>query len=162
MTIWKRMVFFLAYNEAMNIKHKVMVFIARSKGDNYEWFTRHNTPSPEHGGDRWYVVTGNVDLGETLEHAVLREVQEETAISSHTKLIQLPLINSYVSNKDHKTVIEEQAYLFVTDYNDQIVLNEESDDFCWLSLDDFVAKIWWPKDKNKLKDVLATALTNKK
>lgn len=146
----------------MNTRQKVMVFVARAKGSSYEWLARHNAPNPEHGGERWYVVTGNVEPGETLEQAALREVQEETAISSHTKLLQLPISNTYISNKDSQTKIEEQAFLFITNYTDQIILNEESTDFAWLELDEFIQAIWWPKDKNQLKRVLATALTNKK
>ncbi len=146
----------------MNTRQKVMVFVARAKGSSYEWLARHNAPNPEHGGDRWYVVTGNVEPGETLQQAALREVQEETAISLHTKLLQLPIINTYISNKDSQTKIEEQAFLLITNYTDRIILNEESTDFAWLELDEFIQTIWWPKDKNQLKRVLATALTNKK
>jgi len=146
----------------MNTKQKVMVFIARPEGGHYEWLARRNTPHLEHGGDRWYVVTGNVESGEPLETAAIREVQEETGINSHTILIKLPIIHSYISNQDRHTEIQEQAFLLVTNYNQAIRLNEESTDYLWLQLDKFIDKIWWPKDRQKLKNVLAQALGSKK
>lgn len=146
----------------MNTKQKVMVFIARPHGSHYDWLTRRNAPHLEHGGDRWYVVTGNVESGEPLETAAIREVQEETGINSHITLIKLPIIHSYISNKDTHTEIQEQAFLLVTANNQAIRLNEESTDYLWLQLDKFIDKIWWPKDRQTLKNVLAQALGNKK
>lgn len=139
-------------------RQKVMVFIARPKADRYEWLARHNSPAHGHGGDRWYVVTGNVEPRETLAKAAAREAQEETGIDTHTVLVKLPFVNRFVTSDDQMTNFEEQAYLLVTEYSGQIVLNVESTDYQWLSLDDFVAKIWWPSNKEKLKSILQEAI----
>ncbi len=146
----------------MKTKPKVMVFIVRPQGNQYEWLARRNAPHLEHGGDRWYVVTGNVEVGETMESAVAREVEEETGINSHISIIKLPVVNQYTSQKESDTLVQEQAFLLLTDYSGAIRLNEESTDYAWLSLGNFVAKIWWPKDREELKKVLAQALNNKK
>lgn len=146
----------------MSTKQKVMVFIARPKAGSYEWLTRRNAPSPEHGGDRWYVVTGNVEASEMLEASAAREVREETGISSSVEIIKLPFTNSYTSYKDPDIRIEEQAFVLVTNYNDAINLNEESIDYQWLPLEDFVNKIWWPKDRNQLQNILLQAIREKK
>jgi 8-oxo-dGTP pyrophosphatase MutT (NUDIX family) len=139
----------------MNIQQKVMVFIARPKGDSFEWLARRNAPNKNHGGDRWYMVTGNVEKDESGEQAATREAQEETGINNVEQLIRLPLVNSFVSDSHSDIEFVEQAYLLITNHNGPIILNNESSDSKWLSLDDFIAKIWWPKDKQELKDILS-------
>jgi 8-oxo-dGTP pyrophosphatase MutT (NUDIX family) len=150
----------ICYNIDMNIKQKVMVFIARPKGNSFEWLARRNAPSKNHGGDRWYMVTGNIEAGESLEQAAAREAYEETGIIDVDKLIKLPLVNSFSSNTEPNTEFVEQAYLLITNYSGLIKLNNESTDAVWLSLDDFIDKIWWPEEKDKLKNILKNALAN--
>lgn len=150
----------MVQNKYMTTKQKVMVFIARPKGDGYEWLTRHNAPHPDHGGARWYIVTGNVEPGESQEQAATREAAEETGISDAQKIVRLPLVSTYHSDKHPGVEYEEQAYLLLTDHSGPIVLNEESDDSQWLSIDDFVAKIWWTEDRQTLKTLLSDALAN--
>ena len=45
--------------------------------------------------------------------------------------------------------------------NGEIVLNEESVDFKWCDIDDFVNLIEWTGDKMELKNVLISAINNK-
>lgn len=151
----------MVQNKYMTIKQKVMVFIARPKDEGYEWLTRHNAPHPDHGGARWYIVTGNVEPGESQGQAAIREAAEETGITDVQQLITLPLISTYQSDMQPDIEFVEQAYLLVTNHIGSIVLNEESDDSQWLGLDDFVAKIWWTEDKEALKTILSSALANK-
>jgi 8-oxo-dGTP pyrophosphatase MutT (NUDIX family) len=143
----------------MKAHHKVIVFIARKKGNSYEWLARRNAPSPEHGGDRWYVVTGNVDAGELPEHAAKREVAEETGINKITKLVELPIVNTYESDKYAGAKFTEYGFLCLADFAGKVKLNEESTAAEWLTLNDFIAKIWWDDDKAKLQKILHEAIT---
>jgi 8-oxo-dGTP pyrophosphatase MutT (NUDIX family) len=147
-------------NRVMKNKQKVMVFIARPKASGYEWLARRNAPHPEHGGDRWYVVTGNVETGETELQAATREVQEETGITSVQHIAKLPIVNKYYSDAHPNIEFAEQAYLLVTTQHSPVVLNEESTESQWLSLSDFINTIWWPKDKSELKTILESATAN--
>ena len=45
--------------------------------------------------------------------------------------------------------------------NGEIVLNEESIDFKWCDIDDFVNLIEWTGDKMELKNVLVSAINKK-
>ena len=45
--------------------------------------------------------------------------------------------------------------------NGKIVLNEESVDFKWCDIDDFVNLIEWTGDKMELKNVLVSAINRK-
>jgi len=143
----------------MKDQQKVMVFIARPKGNDYEWFSRHNAPHPKHGPARWYIVTGNLDNGETHEQAAIREVQEETGINTHTRLIKLDLVSEYDSEFHLDSHFVEHGFLLVTDFRGEIKLNEESNKYKWLLLDEFVAKIWWTDNREKLSKLLQAAIT---
>jgi|GEM_PF-1096093 len=139
-------------------KAKVMVFIAKKVDSQYLLFSRHNTAGSGHGGSRWYVVTGNVEKKESSEQAAKREVTEETGIRDTQNILKLPLKISFLSSTDTNIKFTEQAYLIITNDSGPIVLNEESDDFCWLSLDDFCNTIYWSQDKNILKNILYSSL----
>ena len=137
---------------------KVMVFIARKQNNSYQFLARHNSPSPKHGGSRWYVVTGRIETGESEEQAAQREVREETGIVDTQNITKLPLEIDYNSNKNSEIKYLEQAYLVITEHQKPIVLNEESDDYRWLPLDDFCETIWWSQSKTDLKNILLKAL----
>lgn len=139
-------------------KHKVMVFIARKEGAEYWFFTRHNLPGPNHGGARWYVVTGAIEAGESASQAARREMQEETGITNVQEIIKLPLEISYYSDKTPEIKYIEQAFLVFTSHDESVALNEESDDYRWLPLDDFCETIWWSQSKTDLKNILLEAL----
>lgn len=149
---------YMRQNRAMTHKQKVMVFIARSKGKSYEWLARRNAANKNHGGDRWYMVTGNIEANETPKTAALREVTEETGIKDVQRIVELPIVNKYYSDNQPNVEFIERAYLYIADHPGQVKLNEESTNYQWLSLDDFVDKIWWPKDKLELNKVLKEAV----
>lgn len=144
----------------MQTKQKVMVFIARPKGSSFEWLALRNNPDPKHGGDRWYVVTGNVEAEESLEQAAKREVWEETGIDLANQLIPLHISYTYQSDLHPGVNFEEHGFLLITDSPKEIVLNEEHIDSTWLDLDEFASKIWWTDSRKKLRLILETA-TNK-
>lgn len=99
----------------------------------------------------WYVVTGakeNEDL--TLKDTVIREIKEETNLEVE-KIIDLNWILEYES-LGNKCI--EHVFISYTNDN-KIILNEESIDYKWCSLDEFVNLIKWYDDKNKLKEILS-------
>ena len=104
----------------------------------------------------WYVVTGGCEKEDnSLEDAVKREVLEETGLTL-TKIVDLNWTFEYESLGEHCT---EYAFVSFT-LDDKIVLNEESIDYKWCDLDEFIELIEWYGDKKELKDKLNG--TNKK
>lgn len=145
----------------MKIQEKVMVFITRTNinTSGFEWLALHNNgEDPKHGGSRWYVVTGNVDKGESLEQAAKREVREETGITQVVKLVSLSVKYEYESKWHKDMKFCEHGFLLITDSNDKIVLNEEHTEYKWLNLEDFSNEIWWTESRKKLRLMLMDAL----
>lgn len=98
----------------------------------------------------WYVVTGAVEKEDyDLEDAVRREVWEETGLEC---LLIKDLDWKFEYESLGKNCIE---HAFVV-YTDSFVIdyNEESIDYKWCSLDEFVEQIKWYYDKNVLRTKL--------
>ena len=99
----------------------------------------------------WYVVTGAKEESDlSLEETVIREVAEETDLKLE-EIINLDWILEYES-LGKKCM--EHVFISYTNGNN-IVLNEESIDYRWCSLDEFINLIKWYEDKNKLKEILS-------
>lgn len=98
----------------------------------------------------WYVITGAVEKQDkNLYDAVRREVKEETNLNL-VKIINLNLTFEYDSLGNHCI---EYAFVSYAD-NSEIILNEESIDYKWCSLDEFIELIKWYYNKNELKETL--------
>ena len=98
----------------------------------------------------WYVITGGVEKKDNdLYDAVKREVKEETNLGLN-KIIDLNLIFEYESLGEHCT---EHAFISHTNDNN-VILNEESLEYKWCSLNEFINLINWHYDKNELKKLL--------
>ena len=98
----------------------------------------------------WYVVTGACEKEDnSLYDAVKREVKEETGLTL-TRIEDLNWVFEYESLGTHCV-----EYAFISFTNDEnIVLNEESIDYKWCDLDEFVKLIEWYGDKEELKEKL--------
>ena len=95
----------------------------------------------------WYVVTGGCeDIDRDYLDAVKREVFEETGLLVKN-IIDLDWIFEYDSLGKHCV---EHAYISYVD-SDIVKLNEESIDFYWCDIDEFIDKIHWFYDKKELK-----------
>lgn len=98
----------------------------------------------------WYVITGGVEKKDNnLYDAVKREVKEETNLNLN-KIIDLNLIFEYESLGEHCT---EHAFISYANDNN-VILNEESLEYKWCSLNEFINLINWHYDKNELKKLL--------
>lgn len=98
----------------------------------------------------WYVITGGVEKTDNdLYDAVKREVKEETNLGLN-KIIDLNLIFEYESLGEHCI---EHAFISHTN-DDNVILNEESLEYKWCSLNEFINLINWHYDKNELKKLL--------
>ncbi len=109
-------------------------------------------PSPEPGRNtEYYVVTGGVEKGESLEVAASREVKEEIGIAP-LKIIDLETDFKYKDRFSGQEFIEHCFGAQITD--EKIMLNEEHIDYRWLSPAEFIKTIWWDGDRKKLENIV--------
>jgi len=129
---------------------KILVFIY-----NGERFLalRNNPEDPSHGGDFWFTVTGSLEIGESKEDAVKREIKEETNLNV-SEIFDLNWGSVYSWGGEDNS---EKNFLALVK-KEKIILNKEHIDFEWLNLDDFVQKIKWNLDKEELRNILQKAI----
>ncbi len=83
-----------------------------------------------------YVIPGgHIELGETMERALIREVKEETNLDIHN--IEFLLFQEFIFDKsfwkkDHYIFFD---YLCRTDSSD-VILNEEAEEYTWVSVEE--------------------------
>ena len=102
----------------------VGAFIFNNKGEIFL------IKSPKWGG-RYVIPGGHVELGETLEDALIREVKEESNLD-----IRNPKFLTFIEHIYNKEFSEKKHFIFfdfTCNTNSKIVtLNEEATDYIWI------------------------------
>ena len=106
----------------------------------------------ENIGD-WGFPKGHVEHDETEEDTAKREVKEETNLDVEN-IIDMNWNFQYESLGKK---CNEHAFISKVKEN-KILLNEESIQYEWLTLEDFINKIDWFYDKKELKEKLSIEL----
>lgn len=126
---------------------KILTFIVHN---NKFLLLKGSDEDPQFHESFWYVVTGGVEKEDkTLEATVKREVKEETNLNVK-KIENIPLVFEYESLG--KNCIEYAFISYTSD--DNIILNEESIDYKWCDINEFINLINWNYPKEELKKIL--------
>ena len=106
---------------------------------------------PKH--DDWSFPKGKADDGESDEDCAVREVEEETGLRCRlTK--ELPT-TSYVDRLGRPKVVR---YWILEVVSGTFVVNDEVDDFRWVSVDDAVELLSYDRDKELVATLRAASL----
>lgn len=133
--------------DKLKIMEKILTFIVK---DKKLLLLLGSDKDPQYHKSFWYVVTGGCENEDkTLEDTVKRETMEETRLTL-TKIVDLDWTFEYESLGEHCI---EHAFISFTD-NDKVILNEESIDYKWCDLNEFISLIEWYGDKKELKEKL--------
>lgn len=138
------------------MKTKILSFIYSRK--NNKWLLLKNNPKKIRGLERWFTVTGTIEKNENIEQTVARELLEEINLAP-IKIINLDSINKYLSKFDDEKCLEHNFLSIVN--SDKIELEViEHVDYLWCDIDEFIEKLWWYDNKNKLKEQLLFEINN--
>lgn len=134
---------------------KILTFIVNEY--NEILLLKENPRDPQFNESFWYVVTGGYEKQDNnLENTVKREVLEETGLIVNKSKF-LNLIFKYKSLG--KECIE---YVYISFVNkNKVILNEESIDYRWCNLQQFIESVKWYGKKEELKNILIEALKGK-
>ena len=130
------------------MKEKILTFIINE--EKQLLLLKGSSNDPQLHKSIWYVVTGsNEDIDNNLFDTVKREVKEETNLEVK-EIIDMDWYFEYDSLGE-KCI--EYAYISKVK-NGIIKLNEESLEYKWLNINDFVNQIDWYYDKRDLEKKL--------
>ncbi len=93
----------------------------------------------EPGRGKWTIPGGLVDLGETLEHAVMREITEETCLECVTE--QMPELIDVVDNIDLDEQGKVKYHFVIVDYFVKVKslifkVASDAEDLSWVSIEE--------------------------
>lgn len=130
--------------------NKILSFII-NKNNNKLLLLKGSDKDPQFHESFWYVVTGGVEEEDnSFFDTVKREVLEETNLEVKN-IIDLDWVFEYESLGLYCI---ERAYVSYVE-SDKVILNEESIDFNWCNLDEFIDKIHWFGEKDELREKLS-------
>ena len=112
-----------------------------------------------HWNKKYTCAGGKIEMGETINEALKREVKEETGFeieSSELFDVVDGLGLTGQNTRDYKHLIFFDHKVFVKD-SDQVDLNEEGEDFEWHTLDE-----WLAKDKDEFAPYIYNVITKLK
>ncbi len=136
-----------------NCIQKILTFIV---SDNKLLLLKGSNKDPQFHKSFWYVVTGAVEKEDkSLTDAVKREIKEETNLNA-LEIKRLPLLFKYESLG--RKCLEHCFITYSNNHN--IILNEESIDYKWCDLEEFIDLINWYDSKVKLKEMLTKYFNN--
>lgn len=131
---------------------KILTFIVNEY--NEILLLKGSRNDPQFKKSFWYTVTGGCeDFDLNREKTVKREVIEETGLITNQNLY-LNWILEYES-----LGLKCDEYVYISFVNkDDIILNEENIDYKWCNFNEFIEKINWFSNKEKLKKILNAAM----
>jgi dihydroneopterin triphosphate diphosphatase len=120
------------------------VLIVVRRGE--ELLVVHRAPAE---GGFWHTVSGTVEPGEEPRATVIRELEEETALSFDGELVEIGGFEYVRESWEAQpgTRVPVAAYLVDVAPGWEPVLNEEHDEYRWCTREEAAALLYWPEPR---------------
>ncbi len=130
----------------------VDVYPYREREGRVEFLVLRRSTGRVYAGE-WRIVGGKIESGEAAWQAALRETREEVGCDP-SRFWAVPSVNTFYEwQHDRVNVIPA----FAAELDRDPILNEEHDEWAWLSLDDVIERLAWPEQR-RLAEVVAETL----
>ena len=129
----------------MNEWSEVLIHVRR--GD--EFLVAHRSPD---SGAYWHTIAGTVEAGEESDAAAIRELREETGLEAE-QLLELGEFAYVRESWEEKPGLRVHVRAFLVDVAPdwEPELNEEHDEYRWLSRDEAAQLLFWPEPAQLLR-----------
>jgi len=111
----------------------------------------HKIAVVNHNHTSWSLPKGHVDPGETLEEATIREIEEETGLTTLTFITKLGTYQRYRTGlhalEDKSELKTITLFLYTTPQTELNPLDPEHPEARWVNIDEVSALLTHPKDK---------------
>lgn len=107
----------------------------------------------EHYKEMWGFPKGHIEKGETQQQAAEREIEEEAGLTSLRFEEGFRKKINYFFRKEGQTIFKEVVY-FLAELTDgqEVKINDEHDEFKWLSYDDAMKTLTYDNAKKILEE----------
>jgi 8-oxo-dGTP pyrophosphatase MutT (NUDIX family) len=124
---------------------EVMIHVRRGN----EFLVAHRSPE---SGSYWHTIAGKIEAGEEAEAAAIRELREETGFET-TTLESLGEFAYVREEWEAKPGLRVHVAAFLVDVAPgwEPVLNEEHDEYRWLSRNEAAMLLFWPEPAQLLR-----------
>lgn len=130
----------------------VDVMVLRGTGSTLRVLCLRRGPGGRSPGT-WEGVHAHIDEGETPVETAVRELKEETGVDA-LRLYNLSRVEAFYRHTINEVVLVPVFVAVVADDAD-VQLSDEHDGFEWLSPEEAVARMTWPRVRRELEDAMA-------
>jgi dATP pyrophosphohydrolase len=145
----------------MNLRHDlIQCYVVRPAGAalaSHEFLQLHRRPG-QLMGDTWQPVTGRIEPGETAIAAARRELKEETGLVP-VEFYSVEAVQTYYMAADDAVWFAVPFCAYVRP-DAQVILNEEHDQYRWISRDRAAERFFWSADRRAVAEICVTLLDN--
>ena len=104
----------------------------------------------------WGFVKGKLEINESEQEAVLREIKEEAGLDKKdlSFITGFRAINQYFYCRNGHTVHKDVAYYLVCSNTKSVMLSHEHTDFAWLQMQDALKRITYSNTSDIFKQAI--------
>jgi len=104
-----------------------------------------------YGWDNWGFPKGNIESGEKEKEAAIREVEEETGLSSIRFIDEFEKSIEYFYRKRGTTIQKEVSYFLAETAESDVRLSFEHKGYKWLNFNEAINQLTFDNDKKVLR-----------
>ena len=141
------------------MKHQtyVITFIVRPALDSYEFLLARRSDGRYMGGT-WQLISGGLESNETAWQAALREMHEETGLTT-LELYRLSHVTQFYRS-DNDSLNTGIPFCAIVAHDASVSLDNENTEYQWMPLEDVRQQLMWENDQHAFDEICRVILND--